>query len=421
VLVDDSTKQEAAERLCTQISWFCHVEGKSGFRLRFDEDIVESRKELQKHLRGLCPSCVGVSSHDSEYEQLIQYADFLAGAVKLKIDLGLGIRDPNLKILVESDDPGSKEQMELSFYLFATLRYCLWGCISDYGDGINTYDPRKSVIGRGVVIHSSTSQDVMDRAMSFIDGDYMGVSTERPSLINDRLPPMHYSKPGAHVKAVANDMMETPIYGLTEAAQYLRVPYNTLRYWLLGGRSVPPLISPVEPARLSFSNLLECYTLSSMRAIYDVRIPKVRRALGTLAKYVNHKHPLIEQVFQTNRRDLFIEHLGEIINLSKGGQLEIRGMMDLYLERVECDPKGFRKLYPFVMQPKRDEPKLILINPAVGFGKPVIAGTGISTAVVVSRFNARESIGDLASEYGVTPQQIEEAIRWEQRTAPVAA
>ena len=219
----------------------------------------------------------------------------------------------------------------------------------------------------------------------------------------------------------ANDLMETPIYGLTEAAQYLRVPLNTLRYWVQGGGSVPPLIRLTEPARLSFAKLLECYMLSSMRAIYDVRIPRVRKALATLAKYVNHRHPLIEQVFQTNRRDLFIEHLGEVINLSKGGQIEIRGIINLYLERVESDPKGLRKLYPFVMQPKPNEPKLILINPAVGFGKPVIAGTGISTTVVASRFNARESIDDLASEYRVKPQQIEEAIRWEQRTAAVAA
>jgi uncharacterized protein (DUF433 family) len=51
----------------------------------------------------------------------------------------------------------------------------------------------------------------------------------------------------------------------------------------------------------------------------------------------------------------------------------------------------------------------------------MIAGTGISTAVVASRFNARESIPDLASEYGVKPQQIEEAIRWEQRTVAIAA
>ena len=82
---------------------------------------------------------------------------------------------------------------------------------------------------------------------------------------------------------------------------------------------------------------------------------------------------------------------------------------------------GLFKLYPFVMERKPGEPRLILINPAVGFDKPVIAGTGISTAVVASRFNARESIGDLASEYGVEPRKIEEAIRWEQTTAANAA
>jgi uncharacterized protein (DUF433 family) len=225
------------------------------------------------------------------------------------------------------------------------------------------------------------------------------------------------------MKTAANGMMETPIYGVTEAAQYLRVPLNTLRYWVHGGGSVPPLIklAGTEPLRLSFANLLECHMLSSMRAIYDVRIPKVRKALATLAQYVQHRHPLVEQAFQTDRRDLFIEHLGSIVNLSRDQQFLIPGVMELYLERIERDPKGLFKLHPFVMERKHDEPRLIQINPAVGFGKPVISGTGISTAVVTSRFNARESIEDLASEYGVTSRQIEEAIRWEQRTAAVAA
>jgi uncharacterized protein (DUF433 family) len=56
-----------------------------------------------------------------------------------------------------------------------------------------------------------------------------------------------------------------------------------------------------------------------------------------------------------------------------------------------------------------------MINPSLGFGKPVVAGTGISTAVIASRFNARESVPDLAKEYGLEPKQIEEAIRWETR------
>ena len=225
------------------------------------------------------------------------------------------------------------------------------------------------------------------------------------------------------MKAITNGMMETPIYGIAEAAQYLRVPQNTLVYWVKGGGSVPPLIklASTEPPRLSFSNLLECYMLSSMRAIYEVRIPRVRKALINLAKYVQHKHPLIEQAFQTDRRDLFIEHLGSIVNLSKHEQILMPGVMELYLERIERDPKGLFKLYPFVMERKAGEPRLILINPAVGFGKPVIAGTGISTSIVASRFNARESIGDLASEYGVEPRKIEEAIRWEQTTAASAA
>jgi len=225
------------------------------------------------------------------------------------------------------------------------------------------------------------------------------------------------------MKSPPQELMEVPIYGVAEAAQYLRVPRATLAYWLRGGNSVPPIIelASKSPARLSFSNLLECHVLSSLRAIYDVRLPKVRKSLVILAKFVNHRHPLIDQVFKTDRRDLFIDHLGEVINLSKNGQIQIRGVVELYLERVQPDPHGLFRFYPFVMERTANEPRLILIHPAVSFGKPVISGTGISTAVVASRFNARESIGDLATEYGVTPQQIEEAIRWEQRTASMAA
>ena len=217
-------------------------------------------------------------------------------------------------------------------------------------------------------------------------------------------------------------IMETPIYGISESAQYLRVPLNTLRYWVQGSGSVPPLVNLVStsPSRLSFMNLLECHMLSSMRAIYELKIPKVRKALISLAKYVQHEHPLVEQAFKTDRRDLFIEHLGKVVNLSKDQQILIPGVMEFYLERIERDPNGLFKFYPFVMERTQKEPKLIQINPAVGFGKPVISGTGISTSVIASRFNARESIDDLASEYGVKPRQIEEAIRWEQSTAVAA-
>jgi uncharacterized protein (DUF433 family) len=92
----------------------------------------------------------------------------------------------------------------------------------------------------------------------------------------------------------------------------------------------------------------------------------------------------------------------------------------MHLERVEIDPKGLFRFFPFVVEPRPSEPKTIEINPMIGFGKPIIAGTAISTAIIASRFNARESVTALAEEYGCIPQQIEEAIRRE-RALPVAA
>lgn len=115
-----------------------------------------------------------MSEHDSDYEALVQYADFLAGAIKLKIDFGLGTRDPNIKVAVSGEDPGSTKEMEQSFYFFAALRYCLWGRVHDFGDGVNNYHPRKMVLGRGLVVSSSAGRQAIDRAVSFIDGDYMG-------------------------------------------------------------------------------------------------------------------------------------------------------------------------------------------------------------------------------------------------------
>jgi len=156
--------------------------------------------------------------------------------------------------------------------------------------------------------------------------------------------------------------------------------------------------------------------LASMRSLYDLRLPKIRRAVAHLNKTSRFRHPLIEEPLFTNRIDLLIKEIDEFINLSKGGQLAIPEIVEAHLERVEYDKTlGAFKFYPFVRERSATEPKLIVIDPGLGFGKPVISGTGISTAVIASRFNARESMPDLAKEYGLEEEQIEEAIRWETR------
>ena len=83
------------------------------------------------------------------------------------------------------------------------------------------------------------------------------------------------------------------------------------------------------------------------------------------------RHPLADDQFETDGLDLFIQHAGLFINVTQTGQLAIREFVQAYLNRVE-----------------RDEPRAVVIDPFVSFGRPVLAGTGISTAVVAERFKA---------------------------------
>ena len=214
------------------------------------------------------------------------------------------------------------------------------------------------------------------------------------------------------------EFFETPIYGTKEVARYVGVPYQTLRYWIRGSETVGPLIELVSlnPPQFSFYNLLECHMLSAMRGFYKLPIPKVRKALRTLQRVLPSPHPLVDREFLTDKVDLFVQALpDELINLSRDGQLGIRAVLATHLERIEQDASGLIKFYPFVEDRKPSEPKLILMSPAVGFGRPVIAGTGISTAIIAARFHARESVSELAEEYKRSSQEIEEAIRWESK------
>jgi len=219
------------------------------------------------------------------------------------------------------------------------------------------------------------------------------------------------------------NVFEVPIYGLTDAAHYLRLPYQTLRYWTRGRAEIEPIVNlaSLDPPRLSFVNLMECHMLSAMRTHYEIHLPKVRKALKTLRNmFPSSSHPLVDQPLETDMVDVFVREHGEIINLNKPGQLEFREFLDMYLQRIARNADGGIAFFPFVEKRSANEPKLIMINPAISFGRPVITGTGIPTAVIASRFHARESIGDLAKEYGRTDNEIEEAIRWESRTALAA-
>lgn len=221
-----------------------------------------------------------------------------------------------------------------------------------------------------------------------------------------------------------SDVLELPSYGIVEAAHYLRIPPATIRSWVSGRhyptKSGKQFFSPIvhladhENKLLSFMNLVEVHVLDAIRREHEISLDKVRIAVRFLEREFSSKHPLAEREFETDGLNLFIQKYGQLINISQDGQLAMKDLLKAYLQRIERDPFGIPvKLYPFTRKRAPQEPKAVVIDPRVSFGRPVLAGTGIATAVIAERYKAGESMDELADDYGRKRLEIEEAIRCE--------
>lgn len=227
------------------------------------------------------------------------------------------------------------------------------------------------------------------------------------------------------------DRRETPRYGIKEAARCLGMPVTTLDSWV-NGRTYPtakgqkffkPLIQIASPGLLSFFNLVEAHILLSTRKKHQVEMPAIRRAIDYVRKTYPSAHPLLTEDFLTDGKDLFVRKIQggasqeQTINVSRWGQLGLGPILSFYLRRIERDEKGWPvRLFPvrtnWPGDVQGDPPKVVVIDPSVSSGRPVVNGTGVMAEIIVGRFNSGESIESIADDYGLAVNQIEEVIRY---------
>jgi uncharacterized protein (DUF433 family) len=229
------------------------------------------------------------------------------------------------------------------------------------------------------------------------------------------------------------DPRDLPAYPLVEVAHFLWIGDATVARWALGyerDRRHQPVIRVADPAGrlLSFNNLAEIHVLSALRH-HRVSLQRIRAGVRYLREEVvgDHPHPLLALDLHTDGLGIFVEYLGQFVNITRHGQGVLRQLFEAHLRRIERDPnQGVVKLFPFVRPPDRLEalehdeqerqPRAVTIDPIVSFGRPVVAGTRIPTVELANRFSAGEPIESLAADLNLEQRTIEEAIRYQLAT-----
>ena len=237
------------------------------------------------------------------------------------------------------------------------------------------------------------------------------------------------------------DPRDLPAYPVVEVAHFLWMARGNVGRWAFGyeaGKKHQPVISVADPQRrlLSFNNLAELHVLNALRH-HRVPLQRIRAGVKYLRERVvghDHPHPLLAQELHVHADGIgiFIEYLGQYVNITRHGQVVLRQVFENHLRRIERDPNGGAlRLFPFVRPPDSAQaaaatgadlqPRAVTIDPIVSFGRPVVAGTRIPTVELANRFSAGEPIDSLSLDLNLGKETIEEAIRYQLATRGRAA
>jgi len=91
----------------------------------------------------------------------------------------------------------------------------------------------------------------------------------------------------------------------------------------------------------------------------------------------------------------------------------MRKGFEAHMKRVEWGKLRFAvRLYPFLVSESADA-KSIVIDPQISFGRPVVNKAFISTRSIVDRIDAGEMVEDVARDYNLRRELVEEAVVYE--------
>lgn len=212
-----------------------------------------------------------------------------------------------------------------------------------------------------------------------------------------------------------------PLFTLREAAGYLDMPVSTLHAW---GRSPDPLIT-VAPRRghqatVPFIGFAEAFVLSAFRKA-GVPLQRIRPAVEVLRNTIGIEHALAAKHLYTDGAEVLFNYAidrgeSELLELTvvRTGQEQFSELVRNYLKRIQYATDGWASMLE--LPAYRDA--TVVVDPKRAFGLPLLVNGGARVEDLLDRFVAGDHLADIAFDFDVPEQEVEDVIRVATRAAP---
>lgn len=213
------------------------------------------------------------------------------------------------------------------------------------------------------------------------------------------------------------------IFTLRETAAYLGVPKSTVHWWARSQGPQEPLItcfpSKGRQATVPFVGFAEAFVLSSFRRA-GVPLQRIRPAVEVLEKEIGVEHALASKRLYTDGAEVLFDYasksgereVGEL-TVVRTQQRQFTGVVKDYLKRIHYGGDGWADS---VRLPTYEHAEVV-VDPRVAFGLPLVVAGGARVEDLVDRFQAGDSVSEIATDFSVPADQVEDVIRVATRAA----
>jgi uncharacterized protein (DUF433 family) len=218
------------------------------------------------------------------------------------------------------------------------------------------------------------------------------------------------------------DILGHGVYDINEAARFTGLKRARVREWFRG-RVSDPIPRPVfrsdyagvgEGHSISFLDLVEVFIAGQLRG-HGVSLQYIRRAHAKLQKDWETRHPFSKQDIRTDGKEIFVCALDgparQIVYEVVTKNQVFESIILPTLEKIDYDEASNLAM-------KWHLAPLVVLDPRVCFGKPIVEPVGITTHVLAASYFAHgQNAKAVADWYEIEAEHVMAAVEFETRYA----